>query len=234
MALDSKALAIAAVIAFIIGLAIGYAIKPAAPAATITTTITETVAAGEGAATVTVTETVTKTAAPTAEAAGGLSGEIPIGLAIAVSGGYAVDGPRRLKGALLAIDEVNAMLEKAGAPFRFKPVHEDTGGKPEQAVSVLNRFASLGIKLVIGPLSTAETKAVMPIANEKHIVVISPSSTGAAAAVPDDYVFRMPPRRLEPRRQPQRRPDEANRYRPSARRAGARTPTRRANSGSSP
>ena len=124
---------------------------------------------------------------------GGLSGEIDIGLAIAVSGGYSVDGPRRLKGAQLAIKEFNEMLKAAGAPFYFKGIHEDTGSKPEGAVNVINRFASLGIKVVVGPLSTSETKAVMPIANEKKIVVISPSSTGAGAALPNDYVFRMPP-----------------------------------------
>ncbi|MEB3850950.1 MAG: ABC transporter substrate-binding protein, partial [Desulfurococcales archaeon] len=113
--------------------------------------------------------------------------------AIAVSGGYAVDGPKRLKGAELAIDDVNKMLEKAGAPFRCTYVHEDTGATAEGAVKVLKRFAANGIQVVIGPLSTAETKAVKPIADQNHIVVISPSSTGVAAAIPNDYIFRMPP-----------------------------------------
>ncbi|BEP18285.1 ABC transporter substrate-binding protein [Pyrofollis japonicus] len=123
----------------------------------------------------------------------GLPKEIPIGLAIAVSGGYAVDGPRRLKGALLAIEEMNKLLEQAGAPFRFKPIHEDTKANPQEAVNVVKRFISNGIQVIIGPLSTSETAAVMPIANDAHVVVISPSSTGKAAAFPDDYVFRMPP-----------------------------------------
>ncbi len=126
-------------------------------------------------------------------AAGGLPEEIPIGLAIAVSKGYAVDGPRRLKGAMLAIEEMNQLLEKAGAPFRFKPVHEDTEASPQKAVEVIKRFAASGIQVVVGPLSTGETAAVMPIANQQHIVIISPSSTGAAAAAPNDYVFRMAP-----------------------------------------
>lgn len=183
---------ILAIVLLIIGLAIGYVAKPAGPAETITQTITETVTQGGAGTPTTVTQTVTQTVTEAA-AGGGLSGEIPIGLAIAVSGGYSVDGPRRLHGAQLAIEEFNAILEKAGAPFRFKGVHEDTGSKPEGAVNVINRFASLGIQVVVGPLSTSETKAVMPIANEQHIVVISPSSTGAAAALPNDFVFRMPP-----------------------------------------
>ena len=184
MSMDVR-LASIAILFLIIGAVLGYVVAPKGGTTTVTVTVTK------GGEAVTVTKTVTE-AVEKAKAAG-LSGEIPIGLAIAVSGGYAVDGPRRLKGALLAIEEMNSLLEKVGAPFRFKPIHEDTGGKPEQAVSVIQRFASLGVKVVVGPLSTAETKAVMPIANEKHIVIISPSSTGAAAAVPNDYVFRMPP-----------------------------------------
>ena len=147
-------------------------------------------AGGEG--TVTVTETVTETiTAAVGEAA--LPEEIPIGLAIAVSGGYAVDGPRRLNGAMLAIKEMNALLERIGAPFRFVPVHEDTKASPEEAVNVINRFIAQGIKVVVGPLSTSETAAVMPIVNREGVVVISPSSTGQAAAYPDDFVFRAPP-----------------------------------------
>ncbi|MEB3780786.1 MAG: penicillin-binding protein activator [Desulfurococcales archaeon] len=144
-----------------------------------------------GTTTVTVTQTITQTVA--GAAAGGLSGEIPIGLAIAVSGGYAVDGPRRLNGALLAIEEMNSLLEQVNAPFRFKPIHEDTKTNPQEAVNVIKRFISQGIQVVIGPLSTSETAAVMPIANSEGIVVISPSSTGKAAAFPNDFVFRMPP-----------------------------------------
>ncbi|MCE4600412.1 MAG: ABC transporter substrate-binding protein [Desulfurococcales archaeon] len=137
--------------------------------------------------------TTTTTAAAAAGQAKGLPEEIPIGLAIAVSGGYAVDGPRRLKGALLAIEEMNQLLEQVNAPFKFKPIHEDTKTNPQEAVNVVKRFISQGIQVIIGPLSTSETAAVMPIANDNHVVVISPSSTGKAAAFPDDYVFRMPP-----------------------------------------
>ena len=147
---------------------------------------------GGGGATQASTTTMPPTTT-TAAGGKGLPNEIPIGLAIAVSGGYSVDGPRRLKGALLAIEEMNKLLEQANAPFRFKPIHEDTKTSPQEAVNVIKRFASQGIQVIIGPLSTSETAAVMPIANEKHIVVISPSSTGKAAAFPNDYVFRMPP-----------------------------------------
>ncbi len=183
------ALAKEAIVLAIIGIIIGAVVGSVAfPRTTVsTTTVTTTVGGG---ATATVTTTVTTTAPG---AAGGLQGEIPIGLAIAVSGGYAVDGPKRLKGAILAIEEFNQYLESVGAPFRFTYLHEDTGARAETAVAAFNRLVSAGVQVVVGPLATSETAAVMPIANEKHIVVISPSSTGIAAAYPNDYVFRMPP-----------------------------------------
>jgi len=166
------------VVALIVGFGLGRLTAPA-PAA-------------EGVVTVTEIETITKTVAEAAQA-GQLPERIPIGLAIAVSGGYAVDGPRRLNGALLAIEQMNQLLEQVGAPFRFEPVHEDTRASPEEAVNVFNRFIAQGIQVVVGPLSTSETAAIMPIANREGVVVISPSSTGKAAAFPDDFVFRAPP-----------------------------------------
>jgi branched-chain amino acid transport system substrate-binding protein len=172
---------VVAVIAGVVGFLAGRAAAPAAPPA-----------AEAPVTTVTVTETIVETVAEAVERAA-LPSEIPIGLAIAVSGGYAVDGPRRLNGALLAIEEMNRLLEQVGAPFRFVPVHEDTRASPEEAVNVINRFIAQGIKVIVGPLSTSETAAVMPIVNREKVVVISPSSTGQAAAYPDDYVFRAPP-----------------------------------------
>ena len=156
--------------------------SPATSPLTTTTSLTTTTAMTSAITTTMISGT-----------AQGLPKEIPIGLAIAVSGGYAVDGPRRLKGALLAIEEMNQLLEKAGAPFRFKPVHEDTKASPQEAVNVIKRFISQGIQVIVGPLSTSETAAVMPIVNKAHVVVISPSSTGKAAAFPNDYVFRVAP-----------------------------------------
>lgn len=184
MALEARflgVLVVAIIIAAVAGFMAGRAAAPEAPAP-------EAPAEGEEMVT-TVTETVTEyiregTALPE---------EIQIGLAIAVSGGYAVDGPRRLNGALLAIKEMNELLERVGAPFRFVPVHEDTRASPEEAVNVINRFISQGIQVIVGPLSTSETAAVLPIVNREKVVVISPSSTGQAAAQPDDFVFRAPP-----------------------------------------
>jgi len=189
--LDARILGAVVAVAIVAFIAYGIATggKPAttSPAATSPAATTSSPAATSPAAT-------TSKQVQTAQAGGGqLPKKIPIGLAIAVSKGYAVDGPRRLKAAELAIEEMNKYLEEAGAPFRFTYIHEDTEASPQKAVDVVKRFINNGIKVIVGPLSTSETAAVMPIANQYHVVVISPSSTGKKAAAPNDFVFRVAP-----------------------------------------
>ncbi len=191
----SRAAVAGAVIALIVVIAAAayVASRGGAPAATSPAAASPAAATtgGTGAASPTAASPVATIQATAT--AGGLPKKIPIGLAIAVSGGYAVDGPKRLKGAQLAIKEMNDLLAKAGAPFRFVGIHEDTQGNPQKAVDVVKRFIADGIQVIVGPLSTSETAAVMPLANRYHVVVISPSSTGEAAAKPNDYVFRVAP-----------------------------------------
>lgn len=118
----------------------------------------------------------------------------PIGLAIAVTGtAYQTEGPIRRDAALLAVEQMNAMLEDANSPIRFDPIHEDTTGTAEGAQEALRALAGLGVKVVVGPLSTGETSAIRDFVTENKIVVISPSSTGVSAAIPGDFVFRAAP-----------------------------------------
>jgi len=118
----------------------------------------------------------------------------PIGLAIAVTGPtYQTDGPIRRDAALLAIEQMNAQLAAAGSLVRFRDVPEDTAGTADGARSALQLLASAGVKVVVGPLSTGEVSAIRDFVTQNKIVSISPSSTGVAAAIPNDYVFRAPP-----------------------------------------
>ncbi|MFQ6012443.1 MAG: ABC transporter substrate-binding protein [Thermoplasmata archaeon] len=118
----------------------------------------------------------------------------PIGLAIAVTGtAYQTEGPIRRDAALLAIEQFNDNLAAANSPIRFEAIHEDTTGTAEGAQEALRALAGLGVKVVVGPLSTGETSAIRDFVTENKIVVISPSSTGVSAAIPNDFVFRAAP-----------------------------------------
>ena len=51
----------------------------------------------------------------------------------------------------------------------------------------------MGIRIVLGPDSSAEVEAVKAYADENGILLISPSSTAISLAIPGDNVFRFVP-----------------------------------------
>jgi branched-chain amino acid transport system substrate-binding protein len=116
----------------------------------------------------------------------------PIGIEIAISGSYATDGPLRRDGAFLAVDQMNDQLVAAGSPIHFQRIHEDSGGTPGGATNSFNALVAAGAKVIVGPLSSSEVNAIMPLANANKVVSISPSSTAPQLAV-DDYSFRAAP-----------------------------------------
>jgi branched-chain amino acid transport system substrate-binding protein len=115
-----------------------------------------------------------------------------IGVEIAITNQYATDGPLRRDGAFLAIDQMNAQLTAAGSPIRFQRIHEDSAGTPTGATNSFNALVGAGVKVVVGPLSSAEVNAVMPLANAQQVVAISPSATAPNLAV-EDFMFRVAP-----------------------------------------
>ena len=166
--------------------AVGYlAAYPPTRVAMTTTTVTI-----PGAAQATVTQVVTTTvtqAAPQPQMI-----ECRLGFAMAVSGSYAVDGPVRRDGGILAIEHINRYLESIGAPIRFRYVHDDTKGFAADALKVVQSMYAAGIRVIVGPFASGEVRGVMDFANSNKLIIISPSSTSPLLAAPD-YVFRATP-----------------------------------------
>ncbi|MDJ0274850.1 MAG: ABC transporter substrate-binding protein [Aigarchaeota archaeon] len=177
------------VVILVLAALLGY-VATTSPAAS-TVTVTREVGGATVVRTVTavqtqlVTQVVTVTAAPSAI-------EYTIGFAMAVSGPYAVDGPVRRDGGVLAIEHINAYLQSIGSPVRFKFVHDDTKGTAADALKVVQSMYAAGIRVIVGPFSSGEVRGVMDFANTNKVVIISPSSTSPALAA-DDYVFRVVP-----------------------------------------
>jgi branched-chain amino acid transport system substrate-binding protein len=119
--------------------------------------------------------------------------EYTIGFAMGVSGPYAVDGPVRRDGGILAIEHINSYLASIGSPVRFKYVHDDTKGAAADALKVIQSMYAAGIRVVVGPFASGEVRGVMDFANTNKMVVISPSSTSPLLAAPNDYIFRAVP-----------------------------------------
>ncbi len=135
----------------------------------------------------TITHTVTATVS---QAVGGLSGEIPIGALLPLTGALATYGQMCQEAFLLAVNDVNEWLRALGKPWRLKPIVEDTAVKPAQALDKLMALHAQGVKAVVGPMASSEVLAIKSYADSNHILIISQSSTAISLAIKDDYIYR--------------------------------------------
>jgi len=156
---------VAAVIALLVGVAIGYAVKPSAPAPAATT------------------------AAPTPAAPAVTT--IKIGALLPLSGDLATFGQNDAVVVKLAEEDVNKFFEKAGLPYKVAVVVEDTETKPDVALQKLQALHAQGIKLFVGPMSSAEVRNIKGYADANKLVIVSQSSTSPLLSIPGDYVFRL-------------------------------------------
>jgi branched-chain amino acid transport system substrate-binding protein len=70
---------------------------------------------------------------------------------------------------------------------------EDTGTDPAKSLDGLKALHTRGVRLVIGPYSSSEVKAVKAFADQNGIVLVSPLSTATTLAIPGDNIFRFTP-----------------------------------------
>jgi branched-chain amino acid transport system substrate-binding protein len=101
--------------------------------------------------------------------------EIKIGVVVPVTGPNAAFGAQIKTGAQQAIADIN----KAGGVNGEKLVMTvgDDASDPKQGVSVANKFASDGVKAVVGAFNSGVSIPVSDVLQEAGIVEISPAST---------------------------------------------------------
>jgi len=190
------------IILLIIGIAVGYGIGAlTAPGKVVTTTVTSTATvtttAAPGAA-VTVTKTVTQTVTATVTAAApgaapGLKGDVLIGALLPLTGVLSSYGENDKIVLEMAAKEINEWLAARGEPWRIKLVIEDTATDPKTALDKIQALHGRGVKIFIGPMSSAEVSEIKSYADANKLLVISQSSTSPALAIPGDFIFRFCP-----------------------------------------
>jgi len=123
-----------------------------------------------------------------------LSGQtVTIGELLDLSSALATQGVRAKDGSALAIDDINSFLASAGCNLKFAASVSDYSLDNSRALSELQAFAAAGVQVVVGPLNSGAIQSILSFANANHIVLISPSSTSVALAIPNDYLFRTAP-----------------------------------------
>lgn len=144
-------------------------------------TVVVTQAGGPPAA----TSAVQATAAPA-------SAEYTLGVVMPLTGDLGSFGLGFKEGIELAVEQMNAQLAAAGRKITFKTVSQDTTGTPDGAAKAFQTVVQTsGAQVVIGPLTTAEVLGAKQFADQNHIVIVAPASTGMAGAIPNDFIFRL-------------------------------------------
>ncbi len=125
---------------------------------------------------------------PTTPQMEGLTGEIPIGLVLPITGQLAALGSRMGEGFELAREEINHS-QLNGAKITF--IIEDDGTTPEGAVEAFNKLIHQDrVPAILGPASSSAAREAFPIAQQNQVVALSPTSGASGLSAIGDYVFR--------------------------------------------
>jgi branched-chain amino acid transport system substrate-binding protein len=114
---------------------------------------------------------------------------ITIGAVLPLTGdlsNYSVASRKALE---LALEQQNAKGGINGKQLALTV--EDSRGVAAQAVSAFNKLVDVNRAVAcVGPITSPEVHSVAPVANQKHVSIISPSSTSVDITNAGPYVFR--------------------------------------------
>ena len=106
---------------------------------------------------------------------GAFAADLKIAVAGPVTGPNATFGKQLTEGAQQAVDDIN----KAGGILGQKVVLEtgDDASDPKQGVSLANKLAGEGVKLVVGHFNSGVTIPSSEVYKESGMLVITPAAT---------------------------------------------------------
>ncbi|RJP34148.1 MAG: hypothetical protein C4527_02560 [Candidatus Omnitrophota bacterium] len=110
---------------------------------------------------------------------------VPIGALLPLTGSFSNEGKKAEIALNLAVAHVNHFFEQKGYGIQFRLVVEDTQTDPNIALQKIEALHAQNIKVVIGPMTSAEVLAVEEFIQHNQISLISPSSTAVSLAKKD-------------------------------------------------
>jgi branched-chain amino acid transport system substrate-binding protein len=115
---------------------------------------------------------------------------INVGVLVSLTGSWSSLGKNTVAALQLAADQ----LETASrGPKRFRLLVLDTRLDPSRALKAIRDLDRRGVRIVIGPQSSAELAMINPYADAHNILVVSQGSTASSLAIPGDNIFRFCP-----------------------------------------
>lgn len=90
----------------------------------------------------------------------------------------------------LASADIAAYFESTGVKEKLILEIVDTRTDTAEALKQLKYFYEKGIRMIIGPYSSAELSHIKNFADANGMLIVSPSSVAVSLAIPDDNIFR--------------------------------------------
>lgn len=115
--------------------------------------------------------------------------EIKIGAILTLSGDAATYGESAKNALEMAVKGINTSNLLKGK--KLSVIYEDDQLDPKTGVSAFGKLVEVNkVPVVIGPLTSSVALAIAPIANEKKVVLLSPSASSPNLTKAGDYIFR--------------------------------------------
>ena len=113
-----------------------------------------------------------------------------IGVLVSLTGSWSTLGKNTVAALQIA---ANQIADQTRGRQRFQLLIRDTQLDPSEALDAIRDLNSRGVKIIIGPQSSAEVAMIKPFADANNILVISQGSTASSLAIPNDNIFRFCP-----------------------------------------
>ena len=123
-------------------------------------------------------------------AVSGCNPSLRIGVVLPERGAAAVYGASVKSGVKLAFDDA---LESGAAPPGLEILYRDSGSDPTRAASAAEALFEGGAVVVIGGVTSAEAKALIPVADRAGLVLLSPSASAPDLSRRSRFFFRVYP-----------------------------------------
>jgi branched-chain amino acid transport system substrate-binding protein len=118
---------------------------------------------------------------------------VNVGAMLSLTGNWSTLGIPSKEAIEIAVEEINADFEARGVPFRFSSSVYDTKLDTALAKTYISNALNSGVRLIIGPQSSAEVGAIKSIADGGKMLVVSQGSTASSLAIANDAIYRYCP-----------------------------------------
>jgi branched-chain amino acid transport system substrate-binding protein len=113
------------------------------------------------------------------------SHEIVLGALLSLTGEWSTLGQASKAALELATADINAHMAATGSPVRIRILIEDTKLDPPTALAQAQAMAAQGVRIVVGPQSSAEVRVLKPWVDANGVVLISQGSTASSLTLAD-------------------------------------------------